>query len=309
MSLRTRKHAVTLEELNRWLTSRGLKPLPDDYSGPGLEDFQLPLNQQQVDPVNGDPDVFGSTPPAMIEEKPKKPAQPSQPKWKWSWDPQGGLLIWEVDDKYGQPHHIEVTGPDFYKLAQGRVYEIYDYQPYAENPKYWQIAGSEWEILVWEDRASLEWQEAAVEDVQAWLLKNTGKEAVEAYWQGEGGYYQTIQDGTEPDLDKMIEAYFGVGMKELSFKQKTKLRRQYQNLFGSKPAPGTKVQPQTQTTDPAEFHLKNDEKWLREFEQQQSQGTDIDLCPTCLGSGEDPTGHICLTCRGSGTSSDAVEPF
>jgi hypothetical protein len=268
---RIRKISVTFEEFNRWLVGKGLKPLPEDY------------RDKNFSASDGDPDVFGSTPPAVTQAPAPAPtpAAPAQPIWKWSWDPTGGLLIWEVDPIYGQPHHIEVTGPNFYNLAQGRVYE-------TDTGGY--------EILVWEDRASEEWQDQAVDDVNEWLLANANKEAEDAFWQGEGGYYPTIGTGT-PDTDKMIEAYFQVGMAEMPEWKKNKLRNQYKGLFGIT----DDVAP-----DPVDQHRKNDESWLNELNKGWSDAlkgvpsSTGDNCPTCGGEGTDQTGHLCLTCKGSG---------
>ena len=267
---RIRKISVSVEEFNKWLQSRGLKPLPADF------------RTKRVDPAKGDPDVFGSEPPAVTE----KPKAPTQPTWKWSWDPEGGLVIWPVDEKYGQPHHIEVTGPNFYNLAQGRVYEDGE---------------GGYEILVWEDRASDEWQEEAADEVNEWLLANTGQEASGTYWQSEGGYYQTIQ-GQKPDLDKMIETYYGIRMDRLPEWKKNKMRQQHKSLFG--------FSDDDLAPDPIYQHQLNDQAWLEDlathesldqaWQQAYRSGT-TQVCPTCQGEGTDISGHLCLTCHGHGT--------
>lgn len=119
-----------------------------------------------------------------------------QPLWKWSYDGKE-LMIWPVDEEYGQPHHIEMTGMQFYLLAQGRVYR--------DNQ-------GDYEILVWEDRGTEEMQEDAVEAVDDWLWAHVGKEATYIDYQSEGGIYQTL-DPENPDLNKMMTAYFGYPVK------------------------------------------------------------------------------------------------
>lgn len=121
----------------------------------------------------------------------------TQPVWKWSYDGKE-LTIWPVDPVHGQPHHIEITGMDFWKLAQGRVYVDPD---------------GTMEILVWADRASDEMQDDAVIAVDEWLLKNVGKIADEVSFQSEGGYYRTIDPQKGPDLEKLLTTYFGYPVK------------------------------------------------------------------------------------------------
>lgn len=119
-----------------------------------------------------------------------------QPKWKWSFDGTH-LQIWPVDEKFGQPHHIEITGLGFYKLAQGRVYV---------DPN------GTMEILVWEDRGTPEMQEAAIDAVDEWLYQQTGQEADYISYQSEGGVYPNL-DPDNPDHDAMMSAYFGYPVK------------------------------------------------------------------------------------------------
>lgn len=119
-----------------------------------------------------------------------------QPKWKWSYDGKN-LLIWPVDEKYGQPHHIEMTGLNFYQLAQGRVYVDPD---------------GTMEITVWEDRGTEEMQDDAIDAVDEWLEQNVGKPAEYYSFHSEGGVYPNL-DPTNPDMDKMMTAYFGYPVK------------------------------------------------------------------------------------------------
>lgn len=121
----------------------------------------------------------------------------TQPKWKWSFDGQK-LNIWPVEQVHGQPHHIEITGMDFYKLAQGRVYVDPD---------------GHTEILVWEDRGTIQMQDDAINAVDAWLLKKIGKIADEVSFQSEGGYYRTIDPEAGPDMDRLMSTYFGYPVK------------------------------------------------------------------------------------------------
>jgi len=122
---------------------------------------------------------------------------PKQPRWKWSYSPTDGLHMWTVDPVSGRPHHIEVTGMQFYKLAQGRVYE------YSKG---------NFECLVWEDRGTPELQDEAVQAVDDWLLQEVGKIADKVTFQTEGGVYQTL-DPDNPDEDAMMSAYFGYPVK------------------------------------------------------------------------------------------------
>lgn len=121
----------------------------------------------------------------------------TQPKWKWSYNGTD-LTIWPVDPVHGQPHHIEITGMEFWKLAQGRVYVDPD---------------GTVEITVWADRASDEMQDDAVLAVDEWLLKNVGKIADEVSFLTEGGYYRTIDPNKGPDLEKLLTTYFGYPVK------------------------------------------------------------------------------------------------
>lgn len=124
------------------------------------------------------------------------PQQPAQPIYKWSYDGQQ-LMIWPVNDTTGRPHHIEMTGLEFYKLAQGRVY---------------QDSEGNLEILVWEDRGTPEMQDEAIEAVDNYLKHKLGKPA--EYWsfQGEGGIYQNQQPGNE-NWDDILTSYFQTPVK------------------------------------------------------------------------------------------------
>jgi hypothetical protein len=103
---------ITKEQYEQWLQTN--KPDPSKVTQP----------QQQFD--------LGGLDFKNVQQPKNKP-KVEQPVWKWSYDGTH-LLIWKVDPEYGQPHHIEVTGINFWKYAQGRVYETFD--------------DKEWEILV-----------------------------------------------------------------------------------------------------------------------------------------------------------------
>lgn len=118
----------------------------------------------------------------------------TQPKWKFSYDSISGLNIWPVDPVQGRPHHIEVTGMDFYKLAQGRVYV--DPDGFVE-------------ILMWKDRGTAQSRNDCIDAVDAWLEHTVGKIADKVTLQSEGGY-TFDQDG---DTDKMMSTYFGYPVK------------------------------------------------------------------------------------------------
>lgn len=123
-----------------------------------------------------------------------QPAQkkaPTQPLYKWSYDGHQ-LLIWPVNEYTGRPHHIEITGLEFYKLAQGRVYRDGD---------------GNLEILVWEDRGTPEMQDEAIEAVENYLKKKLGEEAAYYSFQGEGDVYRK-QDPDNPNWDEIMTSYF-----------------------------------------------------------------------------------------------------
>ena len=130
---------------------------------------------------------------ANVGQQAKKP---SQPLYKWSYDGHQ-LTIWPVDEYAGRPHHIEVTGLDFYKLAQGRVYDD---------------AEGNLEILVWEDRGTPEMQDEAIEAVDSYLKNKLGKGAEYYSFQGEGGVYQNQQPGKE-NWDDILTSYFQTPVK------------------------------------------------------------------------------------------------
>jgi hypothetical protein len=167
---------ITKEQYEQWLQTN--KPDPSKVTQP----------QQQFD--------LGGLDFKNVQQPKNKP-KVEQPVWKWSYDGTH-LLIWKVDPEYGQPHHIEVTGINFWKYAQGRVYETFD--------------DKEWEILVWEDRGTEEMQDDAVDAVDRWLFEHTGKTAEYVDFQSEGGYYQTIGD-EGPDQEKLLTTYFGYPVK------------------------------------------------------------------------------------------------
>jgi hypothetical protein len=260
------KTAATYKEVNQFLRSKGLSTLPI----PEGMTLDSPVNMPPNSAVaTGVADALGQIPQPA---KNKKVTQPSQPKWKWSWEPTQGLLIWSVDPKYGQPHHIEVTGPNFYGLAQGRVYVDLD---------------GHTEILVWADRGSEEWQDMAVEDVDNWLEANTGAPADDVYFQSEGGFYQKIKPGQTPARDKMIQTYFQVDKKKMSPVKWQNLQRSYDNILNTydpnAPAPPATVNP---------------EDW-RAPTSDQLGAPDATLCPSCDGEGS-IKGMVCPTCGGTG---------
>jgi len=136
-------------------------------------------------------------PKAPVDETQATPnisPEPSaiQPKWKWSYDGRE-LKVWPVDPIYGQPHHIEITGPHFYRFAQGRIYE-------NTNGTY--------DVTVWEDRGSNNMQDEAITAVDHWLFDHTGNIANDIHFLSEGGVYDEI-DKENPDWDSIMQAYFG----------------------------------------------------------------------------------------------------
>jgi len=124
------------------------------------------------------------------------PKQVAQPLYKWSYDGHQ-LTIWPVNERSGRPHHIEITGLDFYKLAQGRVYRDDE---------------GNLEILVWEDRGDEVMQDEAIEAVENYLKNKLGETASYYSFQSEGGIYQK-QDPENPNWDDMLTAYFGYPVK------------------------------------------------------------------------------------------------
>lgn len=124
------------------------------------------------------------------------PKKVEQPLYKWSYDGQQ-LLIWPVNEYTGRPHHIEITGLQFYKLAQGRVYRDKD---------------GNLEILVWEDRGTPEMQDEAIEAVENYLKNKLGEEAAYYSFQTEGDVYGH-QDPENPNWDEIMSAYFQTPVK------------------------------------------------------------------------------------------------
>lgn len=243
---------ATIEEIQAYLRQQGLQ-LTDDQ-----------LRQQLADRGINPEDVS-----ADMQVVPEEPKKATQPRWKWSWDPEGGLLLWSVEPKQGRPHHIEVTGPNFWQLAQGRIYV---------NPD------GTVEILVWEDRGPEDWQDQAVEDVQSWLRGKLGLEG-DVYYQGEGGYYQTINLTKGPDRQRMTEAYFGVDFSKLDENSRQQYLRSYDTVLKSYEGMGTE-----EKASEARLNF-DDPEW----------GTQVaDVCPSCNGEGADLSGHLCPTCKGSG---------
>lgn len=265
---------ASLEEINAYLMRMGLKPMRSRPGQGGAAD----------DPENN---VLGQDP--TTEEV---RMLPSQPKWKWSWDPEGGLLIWRVDPKYGQPHHIEMTGPNFHQLAQGRVYV--DTDGYTE-------------ITVWEDRATPEWQEAAVEDVDAWLKTNVGREADYVDYLSEGGYYQTI-DETGPDKQKMIETYFGVGFDKIDPQKRQNMIKNYDAILQDYQNQG----PPQEYSTPKEYQLlPENTEWCDMCEGLGGfTGKElIEEQPEDYGHLDPNAWYTCAQCKGAGKvgADEAVE--
>jgi len=126
----------------------------------------------------------------------------TQPRYKWSYGhtehtnpgpnvPGTKLLMWRVDPKHGRPHHIEVTGNNFYKYAQGRIY--IDEKDYIE-------------ILVWSDRGDPDLQDQAVEAVEDWIKNNLNRESDIVTWQSEGINWGNL--GRDPSLEEINKHYF-----------------------------------------------------------------------------------------------------
>ena len=258
----------TPEQVNEYLATQGLAPVPLDQFTLSDDGYVVALPNSVATPAQQTDPGLG----VQVQEK-----VPNQPKWKWSWEPQGGLLIWEVDPKYGQPHHIEVTGPNFYNLAQGRVYVDPD---------------GTMEILVWEDRGTEEWQDAAVDDVEDWLWRMTGRGPDGVYYQSEGGYYGTIQPGQTPNKNRMIEAYFNVDFKKLPLKERIELTRAYDRIMNS----DTTAEVQNLAADEAWQQTLVEENGLA---QALKKGAHSD-CWKCGGNGTMPNGLICSACKGTG---------
>lgn len=142
------------------------------------------------DPVVNTPDASQQPGNAAL------PKKVEQPLYKWSYDGHE-LTIWPVNEDTGRPHHIEITGLEFYKLAQGRVYKDAD---------------GNLEILVWEDRGNEIMQDEAIEAVEAYLQKKLGRGADYYSFQSEGGVYQK-QDPNNLNWDEMLTAYMGYPIK------------------------------------------------------------------------------------------------
>lgn len=84
----------------------------------------------------------------------------SLPDYKWSWNGEH-LDVWPTKDWEAETH-FQRTGPGFYDLAQGRIYKD---------------SRGKIEIHVWSDRGTEFLREQAVEEVEAWLVRNLGQES------------------------------------------------------------------------------------------------------------------------------------
>lgn len=112
-----------------------------------------------------------------------------QPDFKWSYDGTD-LLMWKVDE-WGQPHHIQVTGPKFYTLGQGRIYT---------NAK------GEIDLFVWEDRGTPELRQQAIWAVEDWILDHYGQPADTITYEGEGIQWMGL--GRDPNQDEIAKYYY-----------------------------------------------------------------------------------------------------
>ena len=96
------------------------------------------------------------------------------PDFKWSWDGEK-LDVWPTKSWQAQDH-MQRTGPDFWKFAQGRIYE--DADGYLE-------------LFVWADRGDEKLRDQAVEKVEEWIQEHYGRESdIVTYegvpWDGKG---------------------------------------------------------------------------------------------------------------------------
>ena len=155
-----------------------------------VESRPITRRRQRVSKISGDIDSEGYE---LIS---------TQPRWKWSYDG-SRLLVWPVDPEWGRPHHIEVTGGYFYKLAQGRIYVDdglgKDYG--SQFPDYV-------EILVWEDRGTKEIQQQAIQLVEQWIQKEMGRPADLVSYQNEGIQWMNLE--RSPTTQEMKQHYYGI---------------------------------------------------------------------------------------------------
>lgn len=151
--------------------------------------------------------------PAYTPKKPYTRPEPKklQPRWKWSYNGNTDkLLVWPTD-KWGDPHHIEVTGTNYYHYCQGRIYV------YGEGPRESIGDDEEVEIMLWKERGPEAWQAPAIEKVKEWVEENFHqqvdkviKRSEYAYYQGPvthsdlNDYYDRLKDGSE---DYLAEQY------------------------------------------------------------------------------------------------------
>lgn len=256
--------------------------LGDNTYEPSADVINAYLKRMGLKPMgeSGTSQALGEIPGGNTNTK-----MPAQPKWKWSWEPTNGLFIWAVDPKYGQPHHIEMTGPNFWQLAQGRVYTNGEYT----------------EITVWEDRGPENWQDAAVEDVEQWLAEKD-IEVDDVLWLSEGGYYRNM--GDKPSKKDMIATYFGVDWDKIDYKKKMSLWQSYDSIIQGWNAGEV---PAEYAPDPIQEHLDLDDQWLQSimWEDQRVGPRDPasaieNVCPTCNGEGVTQLALVCPTCHGTG---------
>jgi hypothetical protein len=119
-------------------------------------------------------------------------------RWKWSYDGKTDKLrIWPTDT-FGDPSHFQTTGPEYYKYAQGRIYV------YGDGPRDSIAPDENVEIMVWQDRGTKPWQEAAVEKVNQWLTEHFNHPADNVTGRQEFSYMNYVNDNIT-DLDEQAQ--------------------------------------------------------------------------------------------------------
>ena len=148
--------------------------------------------------------------PAYTAPKVKAKPLPSklQPRWKWSYNGNNdNLHVWPTDE-YGDPHHSEMTGQEYYKFCQGRIYV------YGDGDRETITPGEDVEIFVWSNRGPKQWQPAAVAKVKEWLKTNFDADVSKViyrddydWWNQHGNFVDYFNDLKNSDEDYLADQY------------------------------------------------------------------------------------------------------
>jgi hypothetical protein len=131
--------------------------------------------------------------------KPNVPKTKRTVRWKWSFDgDKGKLQIWPTDE-WGDPPHIQVTGPDYYKFAQGRIYVD------GDGPRDSIAPNEKVDVMIWQDRGSSDWQKRALATVNQWLKIHFNHQADHVSYRSEYGYWNTVDKSITDDVKDAVD--------------------------------------------------------------------------------------------------------